>query len=151
MKIKSGFTLIELLIVIAIIGILSSVILASLNTARAKGGDSAIKEDLDNIRDQAEIVYDGANPNSYAAVCADTKVMQGVSAAASQAYGGQAYFAAGQASDATHTVCHADPAGVAWAASAPLQSNASVFYCVDSTGYATTTPNNLASSVYVCS
>ncbi|HAT68259.1 MAG: hypothetical protein A2481_03760 [Candidatus Yonathbacteria bacterium RIFOXYC2_FULL_47_9] len=36
MKNKNGFTLIELLVVISIIGLLSSVILASLNSARAK-------------------------------------------------------------------------------------------------------------------
>jgi len=34
---KKGFTLIELLVVVAIISLLSSVVLASLSSARAKG------------------------------------------------------------------------------------------------------------------
>ena len=64
---KKGFTLIELLIVIAIIGILASVVLASLNSARAKGTDVAIKSDLTNIRSSAAIYYDD-NSQYYASV-----------------------------------------------------------------------------------
>jgi prepilin-type N-terminal cleavage/methylation domain-containing protein len=66
LKLSSGFTLIELLVVIAIIGILSAVVLASLNGARGKGSDAAIKSDLNTVEAQSTLDYDGF-PNAYAA------------------------------------------------------------------------------------
>ncbi len=56
-----GFTLIELLVVIAIIGVLSAIVLASLNTARSKGNDGAIKSNLDSVRTQSVLFYDQNN------------------------------------------------------------------------------------------
>jgi type II secretory pathway pseudopilin PulG len=52
------------LVVIAIIGILSAVILASLNTARSKGSDAAIESNLKTTQTQAALDYSG-NGNSY--------------------------------------------------------------------------------------
>jgi len=65
-----GFTLIELLVVISIIGVLSSIVLASLNAARAKGAEAALKANLRNMIAEAELIYDSASPNSYSGVCA---------------------------------------------------------------------------------
>ncbi|HYE22987.1 MAG TPA: prepilin-type N-terminal cleavage/methylation domain-containing protein [Candidatus Paceibacterota bacterium] len=52
-----GFTLIELLIVIAIIGILSSTVLVSLNSARAKARDARRLSDLNQVRTALELYY----------------------------------------------------------------------------------------------
>ena len=62
---KKGFTLIELLVVIAIIGILASVVLASLNTARSEGEDARDIANLNNARSQAELFYSTTGNSSY--------------------------------------------------------------------------------------
>jgi len=56
-KQKSGFTLIELLVVIAIIGILASVVLSSLNDARALARDSVRRAELRQVQIALEYYY----------------------------------------------------------------------------------------------
>lgn len=121
---SKGFTLIELLVVIAIIGILASVVLASLNSARAKGANAAVKANLTGIRAQAEIFYDD-NASVYTGVCANAQVASALAAAATA--GG------GTAGTATND-CN-DSAG-AWAAYSVLKATEGTFttWCVDSTG-----------------
>src|SRR3989344_73172 len=59
-----GFTLIELLVVIAIIGILASVVLASLNSARKKSRDARRLADIKQIQVALELYFD-ANSGNY--------------------------------------------------------------------------------------
>src|SRR3989344_5695261 len=59
-----GFTLIELLIVIAIIGSLSAIVIASLSTARNKANDASVKANLHTVKTQATVFF-GENVNSY--------------------------------------------------------------------------------------
>ncbi|MEO5646485.1 MAG: type II secretion system protein [Candidatus Paceibacterota bacterium] len=149
-NLNKGFTLIELLVVIAIIGILASVILASLNTARAKGADAASKSDLSNARAQAEIFYDNATPNSYAGVCVASTATNGIIAmiADAAAKSGTTVAATTAASDTTHTACH--DTATAWAASVPTKS-VTGYFCVDSTGTSKQTTSPLAASATICS
>ncbi|MEN9621939.1 MAG: hypothetical protein RLZZ67_373 [Candidatus Parcubacteria bacterium] len=144
-----GFTLIELLVVIAIIGILSSVVLASLNTARGKGADAAIKSSLNNMRAQAENVYDSASPNSYANVCSDSVILNALAAAKSAAGVTTATADATAVSSATVAACHATST-VGWAISVPLKTNSSLFACVDGTGQSTTTSVALRIQGSIC-
>ena len=54
---NKGFTLIELLVVISIIGLLSSVVLASVNEARARARDARRISDLNQIRNALALYY----------------------------------------------------------------------------------------------
>jgi len=74
-KIQRGFTLIEILVVVAIIGILSSVILVGLNTARKQGRDTRRIADLRQVQNALELYfqkngqYPGGNTiNSWSAL-----------------------------------------------------------------------------------
>jgi len=68
-KTKSGFTLIELLVVIAIIGILSAVVLVSLNDARDNARDANIKQYMSQMRTAAELYY--SENGTYDGLCDD--------------------------------------------------------------------------------
>lgn len=54
---RRGFTLVELLVVIAIIGLLSAVVLASLNIVSSKGNDAGIKANLSSLVTQATLFF----------------------------------------------------------------------------------------------
>lgn len=56
-KLARGFTLIELLVVISIIGILTTLVAANLNSARSRARDAQRKSDLRNIATSLRLYF----------------------------------------------------------------------------------------------
>ena len=138
MNYKKGFTLIELLVVVAIIGILASVVLASLNTARNKGKDASVQSSMSSMRAQAELGV-GAGGTYIDDLCTLTTT------------GGLGTLIAAVNSTATPNtvVCGQNTADntapSAWGAAVVLPTGG--FFCVDSTGFAGITAVTAATEI----
>jgi general secretion pathway protein G len=76
-KNKQGFTLIELLVVIAIIGLLSTLSILALNTARARARDAKRIADVKEIQTALEMYFNDAG--AYPATLASTSLVYGTS------------------------------------------------------------------------
>jgi len=101
------------------------------------GGDASVRENMSNLRSQAEIFYN-TNSFSYLGMCSDAEVVHLLDNAKKY----------GPASAVTY--CNAD--GFSWAAAAKLnnadrETGAELFFCVDSTGRAVATSKILYSEL----
>ena len=65
----------SLLPIIAVVGIVASVVLVSLNTARTNVVDEVVRASLTVVRSQAELIYD-TNNASYITICTDPVVLK---------------------------------------------------------------------------
>lgn len=152
--VQSGFTLIELLVVIAIIGVLVSVVLASLNTSRAKGADAAAKSALLNVIPQAEVYYN-TNNNSFLNICR-TKNVNGIANLLISAAKAQKIEQIDDANNISYYAINISPntgnhffdvtkyghcydSENAWAVDISLSSGVGQYFCVDSSGASETT------------
>ena len=139
-KISGGFTLLELLVVVAIVGILTTVVLVSLNSARSKGQDSSIKTQMTSLRTQADL-YASGNGNSY------TSLFTGDNTWASTNVPVQAILTGIDKQSTTHT---AGSSANQWAAQARLKEDTTKYICIDYTAIFRIGTNVLTAGNTVC-
>ena len=136
-----GFTLIELLVVISIVALMSSIVFAALSTARNKGANSGVVQNMSGIHAEGDLQYNevgcyattgtacsasvpaattGACPITGSTIFADPTMVRQILAARNN--GG------GLAS------CGSNAGGSEWAVVVQLKTDAALAWCVDSRG-----------------
>ncbi len=140
---QKGFTLIELLVVISIIGLLSTIVLASLSTARVNAADASIKSALTSIKATSEVEY-GSLRNSYAIASSDvTLPMEGIPCSTLTGYRvGTTFLRDQKVQDSllkakelsgSDGMCNVSADGKSFAIAFPLKTPGK-YFCVDSSG-----------------
>lgn len=130
LQFNRAFTLIELLVVITIIGILSTIILSSLSTSRARAYDSKVKQQLSSFRAAAEMYFLNQNPTGYGPATSDCNA--GIfNNFDSQNGTPGVYIAPGNLPDPTTVVCGSTNSS--YAVKATLYSG-NEYWCVDNNG-----------------
>jgi len=137
MKLKNkGFTLVELLVVIAVIGILSSIVLVSLRYARGKGQDVRIISSVKQIKTIIESNYSGI---SYPDLTNDSPVFGGFVASGNPGELEINILAQDITSQGSSLNVVNDPIGaglpvLGYAIYGQLVSTSTQYFCIDSTG-----------------
>jgi prepilin-type N-terminal cleavage/methylation domain-containing protein len=142
---NNGFTLIEMLIVVAIIGLLSSVILTALGPAKDKAKDTRIISDVNQIRSIAETLFANSNYDALELLPSNNIQNQDLKGLSDDvtAQGGILTIIKSQPAPAKNYLVYSSLNIKTGDSSNPSTQ----YYCVDSAGHSVTTTNEPYGSV----
>jgi len=124
---KRAFTIIELIVVVAIIGILSSVVMFFVSKPGSQAADNAVKANLLTVRKQSEVYYISGNtygsvqPNCTGGVFDDPTVVAAIAEVKKNLGGNQVVTCNGNENK--------------WALKADSLKTTNEMWCVDSSGF----------------
>jgi prepilin-type N-terminal cleavage/methylation domain-containing protein len=124
---QKAFTLIELLVVISIVALLSSVVIAALNSARAKSADATVKASMKQLRNQGP-QYRDTNPNFGVSVA--NCVTASTFFTDAQVTKIRTYITSNIPTTATMS-CSTDSTGYKWALSVSALKSSGTSWCID--------------------
>lgn len=130
---KKGFTLIELLLVVAIIGLLTSIIMASLSQSRSDANVVSLKSGMKELQKQMELKYNNstsygrqvsASCESVGEIFADSKIRSLLNSISKNGAGYQNSFCSVQSGSIN--------AGTSWSVFFAYKHNPNKGWCVSS-------------------
>lgn len=141
-----GFTLIELLVVVAIIAILATTVLVSLNGARAKTRDARVKSEMQQLASAMELYYNNNEGYSTAAMTAVDSTCKGVNTFGDTTSEGPGNLVDAIVKDVTSPLCGAN--ADTWAFSVILPGGSA--WCIDSNGTPKSGKVDYTSNMFSC-
>ena len=128
MKYQRGLTFLEILLVIAILGILITVVLASVTSSRRKAVDNRIRSNINQIRILAEVAFD-TNGGTYTEWAQENSIQESLTRLLEEIDKDQ-----GEEAGAPYVTVIRESQAQNYCVSAPLVAESGNFYCVDKSG-----------------
>lgn len=125
---QRGLTFIEILLVIAILGILLTVVLASVTSSRRKAIDNRIRSNVSQLRILAEVSFD-SNGGSYVNWAEEPSIQESLNRLLEEI--DRDY---GDSPGAPYVTVLRQSQGQEYCVNAPLVGESGNYYCVDKTG-----------------